>query len=97
MPLNIKQLIDDESKDRDYFAMVPAMLWPDIKLCSRGSDADATAVHAQELGISLGVHDRWLYVTLKKICGEKGGQCFMSSRGLAKFAGMSTGQLGSVS
>lgn len=93
MPLNINQLIEDKSGDRDYFAMVPAMLWPDIKLCSGGSDADAAAAHAQELGLSLTVHDRWLYVTLKKICGEKGGQCFMSSRGLAKFAGMSAGQL----
>jgi len=93
MSLNIKQLIEDKSGDRDYFAMVPAMLWPDIKLCSGGSEADAAAAHAEELGISLSVHDRWLYVTLKKICGEKGGQCFMSSRGLAKFAGMSVGQL----
>ena len=91
--LNIKQLIEDKSGDRDYFAMVPAMLWPDIKLCSGGSEADTAAAHAQELGVSLSVHDRWLYVTLKKICGEKDGQCFMSSRGLAKFAGMSAGQL----
>ena len=95
MSLNIKQLIEDGSGDRQYFAMLPAMFWPDIKIVSSESQEVIQAAHAEELGVELDVYDKWLYATIKRVCGEKGGQCFLSTSGLARLAGMSEGKVSS--
>lgn len=84
----------DKSGDRKYFTIIPNLLWPDIRRISKEPGLAITD-HIDELGVALGIYDKWLYTTIKKICGPDGGECFLSTRSLAKMAGMSAGKVSS--
>lgn len=85
-----------KGKTRQYFAMIPGMLWADVKLLSQPETAEAALrQHEKELNIRLDVYDKWLYSTIRRICGEQGGQCFLSSKKLARLASMSAGKVSS--
>lgn len=43
--------------------------------------------------IRLDVHDKWLYATIKHVCDNNEGQCFLSTIALAHLSGMSVGKV----